>query len=587
MTKLREIRVQTDPTAATRTETYMGREYLVAPIVMLVEGVVQGANAEVPEYVSGDSLAAFSHSWNGRPVVLNHPQVAGTYVSANDPMVLENWSFGFIFNARYEDPKLKAEAWIDTARALELGGDFQSAVDRINAGNMVEISTGLFVNTLEKKGKFNNKSYAAIWDGPLISDHLAILSEGLIGACSVDGGCGIPRINEQGQIQIQTQAQAQKGPWGDRPADMRINTAALRTFAPNDENHDGYCCETCKGAAVPKEPKTQTESESNPVQVEYIEPTPEEFQVLGARAALMVNSIPDTITLEDVRKLLSAALSKKLNKGYIYIGACTQDQVVFESYSCGYGCGHGCSCGVSSYTGYWSLNYSIGEDGAVTFEGEPQEVVLTTKITPVVNEAGGAQLDASGSLAVNNGEDPMSADKGQDKPVGTSVPVTDPAVAPAEAIVANAAPAIAAAQAPVEAPKVQSVNDYLNAMPEDVANVIRAQMSANAARKNELITSIKANSANTFSDEQLSAFDNTQLEAISKLSTQAQPAVSDDTVDPYGRYNYGGRGGIVPSPMSDEDTARINADSNTNGAPKAPQVFASADNFGVRVGSFR
>jgi len=573
---LREIRVQTDPTAETRTETYMGREYLVAPIVMLVEGVVQGANVGVPELVPAETLEAFAHSWNGRPVVMNHPQVQGTYVSANDPEVLEAWAFGFVFNSYFDDAKLKAEAWIDTARALELGGDFQDAVDRINAGDMVEISTGLFVNTADKKGRFNNKDYKAVWVGPLISDHLAILSAGIIGACSVEGGCGIPRINQE-----------TKGPWGDRPAEMRLNTAALRTFSPSDESHDGHCCETCKGAAVvnmkPGKPdkSDEAEAEDDPsvmAAVELVEPTVEELAVLQARAEIMVNSIPDTLTNEDAAKLVRAALANKVGKTYVWIQAMTRDQVVYEGYSDSY------CCGGSGYKSY-SIGYSIGDDNAVTFIGEPQEVVLTTKITPVVNDAGGAS-SASSTLAVNSGEDPMSLGSGQDKPAGTSVPVTpDPALA-----VDGAGVQVNAAAAAVEQPKVQmSVDAWLNDAPPEVAAVIRANMNQNAARKAELITAIKANAANTFSDEQLNAMDNGMLEGISKLSVNAQPADEDDRAFGSARLNYGGRGGLGTSSdsVSEEEQQRINADTNGRGAPKAPSIFAAADSFGTRVGAFK
>src|SRR5690349_9923723 len=119
MAELRELKVHTDTTALTRTEWYNGREYFVVPVVALQEGVIQGANAANPEFCPSQAIARLANSWNGRPIVMNHPQIQGVYVSANDPKVLEDWSFGFIFNSFYDESntKLKMEAWIDVARA--------------------------------------------------------------------------------------------------------------------------------------------------------------------------------------------------------------------------------------------------------------------------------------------------------------------------------------------------------------------------------------------------------------------------------------------------------------------------------------
>jgi hypothetical protein len=217
-----------------RTESFNDVEYLVVPLVMLVEGVIQGANASQPEFCPNSELEKSAVGWNGRPIVMNHPMIQGSYVSANSPTVLENWAFGFVFNTTTPDRKLQAEAWIDTTRAAEKGGEFQDVVDRLNAGEIIEVSTGLYTEVKPSKGKFNNKRYSSIWS-TIIPDHLAILSSGVTGACSVEDGCGIPRLNH-----LLTNAAASTG---DK---YPLNTQALRVHAePVIQTH----C-SCGGSAT-------------------------------------------------------------------------------------------------------------------------------------------------------------------------------------------------------------------------------------------------------------------------------------------------------------------------------------------------
>ncbi|UTC30090.1 hypothetical protein MAINES_00510 [Brevundimonas phage vB_BpoS-MaInes] len=556
--ELREIRVHTDPSGEVRTETYMGREYLVAPMIMIQEGVLQGANSDVPEYCPASVIQDMADQWNGRPVVLNHPQVNGIYVSANSPIVLQDWAFGFVFNTTFdtETAQLKAEAWLDIERAAELGGDFQDAIDRINNKEVVEISTGLFAGVLVTKGKFNSRSYGAVWSH-ITSDHLAILSAGMIGACSVEDGCGIPRIQ-----------QAAEGPWGARPQEMRINTAALRTIQLNSS--DEHCCASCKEAAMPKANTTVVE-EAEPVTggVELVEPTQEELTVLEARSALLVHAIPDTLTHNDVNKIVRAALAKKLGKANIWIAAITNNFVVYEAYENGYCCGSG------EYK-YWQLDYTVSDDHTVTFTGDPQEVVLTTKITPVVNEAGGVQ-PASGSLAVN-GEVTMSTNGGPagDQTVTTAVPVTGEPEAPK----VNSA----AAAAPV------SVDAWLDSAPPEVAAMLRGQMKANSDRKAKLVETIKANEKNVLSDDVLNSMDNNTLEGIAALSvnTVTAPALAaqqalNDGLDNM-RTNYGGRGGLLPTGDVTTGEPKVQEGRNEFGGAPAPKVFSKPEDFGTRVG---
>lgn len=191
----RVFRLQQAP-GELRTAIFEQREHLVVPVVALVEGVIHPVNADFPELVLAEELEQVPQGWNGEPATWDHPNINGERVSANTPEVLELFRVGRVFNARVEQKRLKLDAWIDVdlANASEQG---RRLVERINAGDIIEVSVGAFVIAEDKAGMFNGKPYAAIWR-EIVPDHLALLPEGTIGACSVESGCGAPRAAAAG-----------------------------------------------------------------------------------------------------------------------------------------------------------------------------------------------------------------------------------------------------------------------------------------------------------------------------------------------------------------------------------------------------
>ncbi len=177
-----------DSSHAYRT-THMGREYLVVPIVLMIgDAVVRSMNSTVDEFVPARELMIAPAGWNGRPIVTNHP-ARGTAL-ANVPATLEAMQFGQIFNAEYSRGALRAEAWLDIARARELGGDAQSVVDRVVANQPVELSIGALSLIVNATGMHNNRHYQRTWRH-ITPDHVAMLPVGIKGACSNDMGCGV------------------------------------------------------------------------------------------------------------------------------------------------------------------------------------------------------------------------------------------------------------------------------------------------------------------------------------------------------------------------------------------------------------
>jgi hypothetical protein len=175
-----------------RLETFEGREHVVLPVVALVEGVIHASNSATPELVLAEEFGKVPQGWDGRPVMMNHPEMGGAKVSANSPAVLERWQIGTVFHSRVKDKRLLMEAYLDPARVEAVGTEAVALLEKARAGELVEVSVGVFVASEEAAGEFNGLRFVGIWRD-IVPDHLALLPEGAVGACNVDMGCGTPR----------------------------------------------------------------------------------------------------------------------------------------------------------------------------------------------------------------------------------------------------------------------------------------------------------------------------------------------------------------------------------------------------------
>lgn len=163
-----------------RRLAHNGAEHVVVPVVMIVDGVMNGALVTHEEY------GKLVETWNDKPVTIGHPQVNGEHVSAGSPDIIEKSSMGRIYNARVDGDKLIGEIWVDAAKADRIGRTELLAA--LESGNTVEVSTGYFSAAEDKQGEHNGKMYTCI-HRDLVPDHLAVLPNE-IGACSVADGCG-------------------------------------------------------------------------------------------------------------------------------------------------------------------------------------------------------------------------------------------------------------------------------------------------------------------------------------------------------------------------------------------------------------
>ena len=455
--------------AELRTESMYGRDYLVVPVVALVQGVLQGMNSDFPELALAEEFGKVPQGWDGRPVVMGHPVVNGTPVSANSPAVLQDYAFGQLFNTRVEDDKLKTEAWIDLDRVNALGGEVESTIERLKDGTVVEVSTGLFTGVEESSGRFNGRDYKAVWRG-IVPDHLAFLSEGVKGACSVEDGCGTPRVNAQANWQ-----------------EFKMSAGVVKASSCGCGGHDT---------------------------------PPQQKNIVFDVNRFLANAFPEGLLDQDVRKLLAIAVNDRVTNHnaytYAYVIGFTSDKVVYETYSSARDCYVTMQC-----------TYSIGTDNTVTLGDDEEEVLLTTKIMPA-----NPSPEVKG-MSTEKSNDQTGPAETTPVPTQTPAPTeTETSTETPEDIANNAKKAKGDPKAKgketdedepemkdnVSKPVQRTMSEYLADMPAEMQEVFQSGLRLHTQRKADLVTSIKASGRCKFSDDTLKSMGIDMLENLAELA---------------------------------------------------------------------
>lgn len=182
-----------------RRVTQNGKTYLVAPLSLLVEGVLNGSKG--PLFYPSEEILKTYQTWDNIPIVLEHPtDNSGGPLSASHPSVWPKAGLGRIRNPQVKGDKLKGEGWFDEERLLKIAPNIHTAI--LN-GEKIEVSTGLFTDNVEEQGNHRGIEYNSVARNHR-PDHLAILQT-TIGACSVNDGCGVfnskkkkPTTNQKG-----------------------------------------------------------------------------------------------------------------------------------------------------------------------------------------------------------------------------------------------------------------------------------------------------------------------------------------------------------------------------------------------------
>lgn len=167
-----------------REETLDGQKYIVAPAAMIEEGVWEGSKG--PVYYPDAEIKKSERVWNHKPIVVYHPQDSqGRFTTACSQDIIERCGVGLLLNTK-KDKKLTTECWINEAKANRVDS---RVLAEVRAERQVETSTGLDVDAEEGDGEWNGKKYK-ITARNFRPDHLAILPDKL-GAYSIADGGGI------------------------------------------------------------------------------------------------------------------------------------------------------------------------------------------------------------------------------------------------------------------------------------------------------------------------------------------------------------------------------------------------------------
>ena len=500
-----QLRAQVDSAIEITTQTLQGNEYTVVPVIAMVEGVRFGANADAPELGLASEFGQDLIMWANRPLVLNHPQaeVDGeqVYCSANQPEILETYCFGMTMNPYLEESRLKMEAWIDNARVEELGGEFQEVIDAIMNQEMVEVSVGFFSALEVKKGKFRGQAYSGIWRN-IKPDHLAILSIGVLGACSNADGCGIPRINQK-EAEMPTPKAKSVPAVNNKPAALKVDNSQPCGCG----GHDETAC-TCHEHVQPSTQQEVEELEN------HLVAEADRQEVRNFNAKIVAQAVDGTLTDIDVRKLIIRALRTKYSNCDCYLYGFTSEKAIFEMYG-------------NWHNGYSYMTFQIGvnvTESGVEFVGEAEEVVLLTKIVPQATIAAPAS-----STTVQSKENDMTE---------VTTPTTPEVVTPAEA-----QPSVQAAT-----PASVTVQSYIQSAPEEIRDVLESSIKMHSDRKNACIEKIKAHKSNKFSDDSLKAFKLDVLESMVALMGEEAPTP-----------NYSGVAAPIPVTQAAPDNGAVPA----------------------------
>ena len=455
----RYLALKAQPDAEVRNEKFLGRDHVVVPVVALVEGVLQGMNAEAPEFAPASVFGKIPSGWDGRPVVMNHPAINGSPVPANSPTILETFSFGRIFNTKLEDGKLKTEAWIDVERARSLGGEFESTLQRLQNGETVEVSTGLFADVLPRQGKFNGKDYSGEWTS-VVPDHLALLSAGTKGACSAEDGCGAPRNN------------------------------AFTVLSSTTCICGGLSEDTC---SCHEEPKVQKE-----------DPTYDEDVT-----RLLNNAVADGIIDSDARQILRAGLREAIG-GSVWVVGFTTNKVIYESFDEQTG----------NFT-MSQRSYDISSDHKVSFKDDEERVNLFVQIVPAGDSALKSNRSEENTMPndvkANSPADPTAGTPSGETPK-TEVTTEEPKVETPNAPEVKTEAAAPAAPKAEEPKKPATMQEYLAAAPEELRESLESGMRLHQEKKTGIIKALMETGRCKFSEETLKTKTLEELENLRELA---------------------------------------------------------------------
>lgn len=517
----------TADTDAIRHEDFEGEDHLVVPIVALIEGVIQGANASTPELALAEVFGLFPLSWNGRPVTLDHPEVRGMKVSASQtPDVHERETLGFLFNTELDGKKLKTEAWINLSKVEEAGEDVVEQIARFESGEVVEVSTGLFALVQQANGTFEGENYQGIWT-QVVPDHLAILPEGTIGACSVEDGCGGPRLNNAHCECASCQLKENEMPKDVKDQDKHDpEEDARKKKEEEDEKDNSGHQKKKKKKKMNSQSSIETDEEKQNSMVLFLTGLRDKFS--GVFKLKTHKELSDI----DTRRALTAGLVAEDEHAFFEIVAVFENSFVYAK----------------GFDGtLLSRGFSIADEGEITLNSEVTEVRPVTEFVPVnltEEKTMTTNKEVVDGLIANEAtqftEDDREWLESQDEtrlnslsPVANSED-TDKSEAKQVENKQEDSEDNASENAKVTA-NSQTAEEFIESAPAEMQEVLSDGLRMQREVKDKLVKELVANERCGFSNEELKEMKTEQLRKLSKLgnipSYEGQAGSSDITTN--------------------------------------------------------
>lgn len=517
-------RIVTNIKPIVRNDRMEGRDWLVVPTVMMVEGVHNGSDG--PILYPADELAKLPVAWNHKPVVVYHPIVNGQSTTACDPIELTTRKIGVMMNTSW-DGKLKTESWLQPERIEQVD---KRVGEALNKAEMMEVSIGVYMDLERTEGEWNGEAYAGIARN-LVPDHLAVLPD-LVGACSIADGAGLLRTNANGTDFVLI----------IDDVDVTEDYIRVRQKDPGTFKEGSFrtiWISRSKGIkSVIGKLKSPPEGQENSTVVQTYLFDREKWDQTKAKAWVKKHEGTTNVTqvvLNEIGhnalwRLLDQALKDKLGgKDWEKNGFTVWVEEVYDE-----------SVIYSKEGQLYRLNYTQ-KDGGVELTGEPEEVVQireyrTKQGAFIGNKRKGVSMDRKkiiDGLIENQATEFTEEDrKGLEAMTDVGLqflvdrtkalaPVTPPAPAPAVTAAVPAVPVVPVVAAAVPAKK--TFEQYMAELPPEIQAVVTNARVAEMREKERLIAIITANKRCTFTADGLKLKDVAELTALATLAEQPQP----------------------------------------------------------------
>ena len=481
-------------TGITRNEILHGKEYLVAPAIMIVEGVLNGSQG--PLLYPAEELRKSVSLWNMRPAVLYHPQKNGEGISACSQEVLNTRGLGMMMNTRMDGNQLKTEVWLDMVQVKKVD---ERVLEAVENNKVMELSTGLLTDNEMVEGEWNDVHYDAIARN-YRPDHLAILPDQK-GACSIEDGAGFLRLNKAG------------------------DTLTLLLNNIEDE------------------------------QKEWIKKN--QKQILHTVSSLFTNTLENEMSDDDRRQLLTSLIREKFPDEdfgpWIESIFSEEDFLVYEKDGKFYKQEFSESKGVFKLVGIpiavmkdvnWIPIVNIKDNEMAKKKKEKIVDGLIENKTTQWTEDNRIWLMTQEEDILENMNPIVNAE--DEKLLATAKEVIEKAKAKEEEATKNKQKKDKD-DAQVTNTKPETVESFLKKAPPEIRSMLQNGLDSHKVDKKRLINVITANDRNVFSDEQLEKKDLNELRQLAALAT-----TTDNQRKELATVNYGGQGETVLNETEEE-----------------------------------